>query len=82
MRMETVVATADNRRAWTIVSDDNCPVVRFLTRVVRSCDRRRFFNFIGRENTDDQSRNLLRVLASSHWSLLLIDDAGQYLEGP
>lgn len=80
--METVVTTTGNQRAWTIVSDDNCPVVRFLTRVVRSCDRRHFFHFIGRENNDEQSRTLFRILASSHWSLLLIDDAGQYLEGP
>jgi predicted DCC family thiol-disulfide oxidoreductase YuxK len=80
--METVVKTTGNQRGWTIVSDDNCPVVRFMTRLVRSCDRTQFFQFIGRENTDEQSRLLFRELNSTPWSLLLIDDAGHHIQGP
>lgn len=80
--METVVATADNQRTWVIVSDDNCPVVRFLSRLVKSCDQRRFFAFIGHNNNDEQSRTLLKELNASPWSLLLIDDMGQRLQGP
>lgn len=80
--METVVTTADNQRAWTIVSDDSCPVVRFMTRLVRRCDQRQFFHFIGHDNTDENSRGLLKELSTSPWSLLLIDDAGQHLQGP
>ncbi len=80
--MEKVVSTADNRGAWTIVSDDNCPVVRFLTHIVKSSDRRHFFRFIGRENTDEQSSLLLRELSNSSWSLLLIDEYGERIHGP
>ncbi len=80
--MEKVVHTADNQGAWTIVSDDSCPVVRFLTRIVKSSDRRHFFQFIGRENNDEQSRNLLNELGSSNWSLLLINDNGERMHGP
>lgn len=80
--METVVKTADNQRAWTIVCDDSCPVVRFMARLVRNWDKRQLFHFVGQENTDDVSRNLFRELNASHWSLLLIDDHGQHLQGP
>lgn len=81
--METVVAKADNRRAaWIIVSDDNCPVVRFLSRLVRSYDKRACFDFIGRETSDDHSKNLFRELAASPWSLMLIDDLGERHFGP
>lgn len=80
--METVVKTADNQRAWVIVSDDNCPVVRFLSRFIRRCDKREFFKFIGPENSDEQSRNLFRELAASPWSLLLIDDHDDRMQGP
>ena len=80
--METVVTTTDNLRAWTIVSDDSCPVVRFMTRLVRRCDQREFFHFIGRENNDEISRSLLKELSATQWSLLLIDDSGQHIQGP
>ncbi len=80
--MDTVVKTTGNQRGWTIVSDDNCPVVRFMTHLVRSCDRNNFFQFVGRENTDEQSRSLFRELNSTPWSLLLIDDLGHQMQGP
>jgi predicted DCC family thiol-disulfide oxidoreductase YuxK len=80
--METVVLTADNQGSWTIVSDDSCPVVRFMTRLVRSCDHRSFFRFVGRESSDDKSRALFAELCQSPWSLLLIDDCGRRLQGP
>lgn len=80
--METVVATADSQSSWTIVSDDRCPVVRFLTRLVKACDHRNFFRFVGRENTDEQSLTLFTELAATPWSLLLIDDYGQRMQGP
>ncbi|MBX9687843.1 MAG: DCC1-like thiol-disulfide oxidoreductase family protein [Candidatus Obscuribacterales bacterium] len=80
--MDTVAPTADNRRTWTIVSDDNCPVVRFLSRLVKSCDSHEFFRFVGKENNDEHSRKLFRELSASPWSLLLIDDHGQRLQGP
>ncbi len=81
--MEPVVKTADNRRAWTIVSDDNCPVVRFLTRIIRSCDKNGFFNFVGHdENIAEDAKLLLKELAASQWSLLLIDDLDQRIHGP
>jgi predicted DCC family thiol-disulfide oxidoreductase YuxK len=80
--METVVKTADNQSSWTIVSDDSCPVVRFMTHLVKTCDNRRFFRFIGRENADDSSRALLGELSATQWSLLLIDDAGHRMQGP
>ncbi len=80
--MEKVVNTADNQGAWTIVSDDSCPVVRFLTRIVKSSDRKHFFSFIGRENNDEQSRKLMKELGNSSWSLMLIDDYGDRRHGP
>lgn len=80
--METVVSTADNLGSWTIVSDDNCPVVRFLTHIVKACDHRTFFRFVGRECKDDQSRRLFAELAESPWSLILIDERGQRRHGP
>ena len=80
--METVVLATDNRSCWTIVSDDNCPVVRFMSHLVRLCDHSNFFRFVGREDTDEQSRNLLLELAQSPWSLLLVDDCGLRRHGP
>ena len=80
--METVAKTADNQRAWTIVSDDNCPVVRFLSHMVKSMDSRHFFHFVGADKTDENSANLKRILSGSQWSLLLIDDKGEFLQGP
>jgi predicted DCC family thiol-disulfide oxidoreductase YuxK len=80
--METVVTTADNQSAWTIVSDDSCPVVRFMTRIVKSCDQRNFFRFISRENSDEKSKQLVAELNACPWSLLLIDDLGERKQGP
>lgn len=80
--METVVLTADNQSSWTIVSDGNCPVVRFLTRLVIACDQRHFFRFVSDKNVDDESRILFTELQSSPWSLLLIDDSGHRKYGP
>src|SRR5262249_7433499 len=56
--------------------------VRFLSRVVKSCDHRHFFRFVGKNNTDKHSKELLQELAASPWSLLLIDCEGRRLEGP
>lgn len=80
--MEKVVQAADNQRAWTIVCDDKCPVVRFMSRIVKSCDKRAFFTFVGRDSADEQSRSLMRELVSTQWSLLLIDDEGNRIQGP
>jgi predicted DCC family thiol-disulfide oxidoreductase YuxK len=80
--METVVLTADNQSSWTIVSDDSCPVVRFLTHFVRSCDHRNFFRFVGRDSTDAESRRLFAELSECPWSLILIDESGQRKLGP
>jgi predicted DCC family thiol-disulfide oxidoreductase YuxK len=80
--METVVRTADNLSSWTIVSDGSCPVVRFLTHVVKSCDHRHFFRFVSGDSTDEQSRILYNELQSCPWSLLLIDDCGHRMQGP
>lgn len=80
--METVVGATENRRAWTIVCEDNCPVVRFLSRIVRRCDRNCFFRIVGRESSDDESLSQLRQLNASSWSLLLIDENGQEWHGP
>ncbi len=80
--MEKVVHTAETQRAWTIVCDDKCPVVDFLSRLIRSCDKAGFFTFVGRENADEYSRSLMRELVSTPWSLLLIDDEGKRFEGP
>lgn len=80
--MEKVAQTADNQRAWVIVSDDKCPVVRSLSRLIRSCDKRGFFTFVGRENVDENSRTLMKELAATSWSLLLIDDHGERRQGP
>ena len=80
--MERVVETADNQGAWTIVIDDKCPVVRFLSRVIKACDKREVFAFVSRENSDEPSRQLMRELMSTPWSLLLIDDEGTRRQGP
>ena len=80
--MDTVSITGNPRADWIIVSDDNCPVVRFLSRVVKQNDKRECFQFIGRESSDEESKKLFRELAASPWSLLLIDDIGERHNGP
>lgn len=80
--METVVIATENQRAWTIVCEDNCPVVRFLSHIIKRCDRNKFFRFVGRENADETDASLLRRLSASPWSLMLIDDNGLERHGP
>lgn len=71
-----------NPAPWTIVCDDSCPVVRFLARLVKSCDSRRTFTVIGKNDTDSQATELTVELDSSPWSLLLIDDELERRHGP
>lgn len=71
-----------NPAPWTIVCDDSCPVVRFLARLVKSCDSRRTFTVIGKNDQDTQTSELAIELDSSPWSLLLIDEELERRHGP
>lgn len=75
-------ATICNSKAWTIVSDDSCPVVRFLTSAVRRLDTKHFFRFVGKDSQEKESLALLQILKESHWSLLLLDDEDEKFLGP
>lgn len=80
--METVVSATGNRTAWAVVSDDRCPVVQFLARLIRQLDRRHFFHFVKREDQDLASQSLVAELDACPWSLLLIDNEGERRQGP
>lgn len=80
--MDPVARSIDNRGTWTVVSDDRCPVVRFLTAVIRRLDRNHFFRFITRADRSPTSQSLLAELDACPWSLLLIDSENQRKQGP
>ena len=71
-----------NLAPWTIICDDNCPVVKFLARLVKSCDSRRVFTVIGQNEPAPQAEHLTAELAASPWSLLLVDDENERWHGP
>lgn len=80
--MDMVSLTADNQNAWTIVSDDRCPVVRFLSHIVRCLDRNHFFRFVTRMDQDPLSQSLIAELDACPWSLQLIDNQQERKQGP
>lgn len=80
--MDPVTRSIDNKGAWTVVSDDRCPVVRFMTAVIRRLDRHHFFQFITKADGTPHSQSLLAELDACPWSLLIIDNENQRREGP
>jgi predicted DCC family thiol-disulfide oxidoreductase YuxK len=77
-----VTNTLGNPTPWTIMCDDSCPVVRFLARLVKNCDKRRVFTIVGRNDQDPQNQKLAAEFESSPWSLLLVDDELEHWHGP
>ncbi len=73
---------SQRQKSWTIVFDNRCPVVRQLAQIVKKWDRKYFFRFVEYANADENDRPLVTQLERSPWSLLLIDDVENSLNGP
>lgn len=77
----TALAT-DNLEAWTIVSDDRCPVVRKLSWLVRQWDNAGTFKFISKHEHNEREAELVNELDACPWSLMLVHDSGMRSAGP
>jgi len=80
--MSDSAASSFTYQGWTIVFDDDCPMVRKFARVIRRWDRNGFFRLVGRDTNDLETLALRQQLEDCPWSLLLIDNDGQTWSGP
>jgi predicted DCC family thiol-disulfide oxidoreductase YuxK len=67
---------------WTIVFDDNCPVVNKFGWLVRQWDRDGIFRYVGRGTTGGDIAELIAKLEETPWSLMLVDSEGHTWHGP
>lgn len=77
-----VAPPSDTHADWTIVFDDECPVVNKLSWIVRHWDREGVFRYVGRDTTNGDGISLVERLGETPWSLMLVDKQGQAWHGP
>ena len=80
--METATMNSNEASFFKVICDDRCAMVRRLGSVVKRWDKAKKFQFIERSAETSANRDSYKILDSSRWSLVLVDDLNNKWEGP
>lgn len=81
-QVEATAKTCTESLSFVIALNDRCPMVRAFGRVVRAWDKSRTFTFVDINSPANAARELIKDLANSPWSVLLVDKNGNKWFGP
>jgi predicted DCC family thiol-disulfide oxidoreductase YuxK len=78
----SVTVSRNGNSLFTVVVDDTCPVVHRLVWLIRNWDRQGTFRFVASDTESGDRSELLDRLSETPWSLMLIDQDGNFWLGP
>lgn len=84
-QVEAPAKTCQESLSFVLALNDRCPMVRAFGKLVKQWDRGAKFDFVHGcvpEGASSTGKELIQDLASSPWSILLMDSSGNRWFGP
>lgn len=81
-QVEARAKTCQESLSFVLALNDHCPMVRAFGKLVRRWDRDKKFTFVDVDSPEHRAGELLKDLACSPWSVLLVDKSGTKWFGP